>query len=200
MTIVKAREYKACARCGEQFPLDSDNFQRNAASPDGFRGECKQCRAIARRKIDEERRNSLARTLDECVMRAIEGGLPQGNEIPHYTEIYSKIVDMLGGATGLAAHIVAQYLNSPDGSQVKQRYLLAILDLGYKAAEDSISKVPTEYLEEQDIIEELRRVTGETLESSPLANSHRTTTDHQASRVSEPPNQDTFDGEKTPGR
>lgn len=139
--------------------MTEEYFVRDSHAPDGFRAQCKHCRAIARQTEEDERRLLLANSLNESVIRmALGEGVPTTNEIPHYTEIYSVISDMLGGARGIAAHWVGQYVAAKDGSPTKSKMLYDLMQMAYKAADDDLNKMPDEYKTQEEIVEELRKI------------------------------------------
>lgn len=137
-------------RVGEFFDVDTKN-------KDGFKRICKSCRSEQRlvKKIAE--RNQRLQHIDQRIVGLLNQARPGGTEVPHIAEVFSKIVQLMGGANGLAMSVVQTYVQAPPGSPTRQKMLAHILHVAKSTTDSGAAKVPLEMLNEEELEAEIIR-------------------------------------------
>jgi len=156
---------RTCSLCNIELPLTASYFDRKRDAPDGFRSECKQCRKEKREKgnrddgqlIDPNDDDASAKAMRR-LKRSLMNAPANESRLPHQAEIYERLMDLAGGASGFAELYMASVLAAPVGSINRQKGLDAILRLGIKVSEDGQANQRIEDMSQEDIERELGRL------------------------------------------
>lgn len=138
-----------------------EEFATNKENKSGYASYCKDCTPIARKEFIERRKEKRLRDLDKIALKQIELFAAAANaqeaaaKLPHITELYQSLMDILGGPEMLAAHWMANFTSATPGGDVRRRMLSDLVGLGKDVATAGHSIVPDEFRTEEDLRREI---------------------------------------------
>lgn len=148
---------KNCSVCLDKLPLDAVHFDRDRHSADGFRDECKSCRATKRKRQDDSEIDDRLKALDRASMKMLTN-ISHGDysKLPHIGEVFECLMRVFGGPQGYAQHFLGTYLTANPGSQQRVKLLSIISMMANQVTQSGAAKVPKEYLTDDDLNREIK--------------------------------------------
>lgn len=149
-------EAKHCSVCRDKLPLDAAHFDRDRSSDDGFRNECKQCRAELRKKVSDEEIDERLQQLDRAALTMLQAAaMKEYSKVPHIAEVFECLMRVFGGPQGFAEHFLGTYLSAKPGSQQRIKLLNIVSMLANQATQSGAVKVPKDLLSDEDLEREI---------------------------------------------
>lgn len=147
--------HRVCAIC--KIEKKPEEFARNRNNASGYASYCLACKDIAAKEFIERKKERRVRELDALALKQIEifAKASQVQEVaaklPHMTELYQSIMEVLGGPEMLAAHWMANYTAATPGGDVRRRMLSDLVGLGKDVSVAGHSQVPDEFRTDEDL-------------------------------------------------
>ena len=142
---------KVCFKCGEELPATEQYWAKDATKADGWRGECKVCRAEARKVADDRAVLAKVEQMDVAAMKLIDNLTRGGSDVPHMVELYQRLMEAFDGVGGFAQHYMANYLCAKPGSSIREKMMATIIRMGTQASEQGLTQVPLDLLQDEDL-------------------------------------------------
>jgi len=118
---------KWCTHCGSQKPLSE--FHRDSNNADGYKNQCKECRADIHADQKEGDLDPRIAAIEEEALETL-GKLAAGGTTTPYTEdVIDSLMRFTGGIDGFIRRINANYFACPPGSQQRTKIDLAFMSL-----------------------------------------------------------------------
>ena len=118
--------FKWCTHCGDQKPLS--DFHRDSNNADGFKNQCKDCRAEIHAEKGEGLDPRIA-AIEEQALQALDQLAAGGTVNPHTEDVIDSMMRFCGGIDGFIRRVNSNYYASPAGSQQRTKIDLAFMAL-----------------------------------------------------------------------
>lgn len=151
--------WQKCDKCRSDLPRNAYYYHRDAQEPSGFRKTCNTCRKKKEKRIGDLEISTAVERYDKMALRLLEkaAAAQSGSNIPHVAEVFERLMEMAGGATGFAQHVWLTFLAAPPGSQQRVKLLSLIKDFGIKTTDTGAAKKPVEMLDDEELELEMRK-------------------------------------------
>lgn len=118
---------KWCTHCGDQKPLFE--FHRDANNPDGFKNQCKECRAEIHAEEEDDKIDPRIKAIEEEALEVLDTLTTGGTMSPHTEDVIDSFMRVAGGIDGFIRRLQAQYYACNPGSQQRTKIDLAMIQL-----------------------------------------------------------------------
>lgn len=171
---------RACSLCGNKKPLTADHWHADAHRDDGFRSECKDCRARADQVEQATAVIAKAAKLEGTILNRLGELSPTAlTSIPHIAQVAEQLMDVFGGIDGFTQNVAMNYMASPLGSATRQRTEASILQIVAGVSAAGHADIQLDQMTNDDIDRELERglrlltETGEYADPTPIESAER---------------------------
>jgi hypothetical protein len=138
---------KWCTHCGTQKPLTA--FDRDANNADGYKNQCKSCRALIHEDNRDSKLDPRIAAIEEEALKKLDQLVAGGTINPHTDDVVDSFMRFTGGVDGFIRRINANYYACKPGSQQRTKIDLALLSLiaGREQDKGALSKMSQDDLQ-----------------------------------------------------
>lgn len=143
--------FRCCTECGKKKAWTKNHFPFVKGSREVLQLICRPCRAkrATQKKLEKMERDAL----NKFISKAGTGG----NSIPHSAEMLESVVNLFGGANGVASAMLKQYYDAIPGGRIRSQMLEMITRLTLKNTELGGAKKPLELYSQEELEAEMAR-------------------------------------------
>lgn len=159
---------KECTRCAQELPATEQYFDKDSHSEDGFRKQCKMCRADLRKAKREENKRARIKKLGEMIdqldrraleaMKRISAADIKHSRCPHIASFLEELMDAYGGPDGFARHYIGTYLAAAPGSDMRRKMLDRVLVLAKAVTESGAAERPLDRMSNDELLKKKQEI------------------------------------------
>lgn len=162
---------KWCTHCGDEKPLTA--FHLDANNGDGYKNQCKVCRAEIHSEQKESELDPRIAAIEEEALVTLGTLVAGGTTNPHTEDVIDSFMRFTGGVDGFMRRINANYYACPPGSQQRTKIDLALMSLIASQEKDkgALGKMTQADLQRLFVqtVSDLRSQSARTIEATPTA-------------------------------